>query len=90
MVPFTLLATASHAAFEMSSTGSIKTWFLTPTRPFSLRKPLNVIFEYFDAIFLSLPAFGFAIMCVNMSAFGDVSNYFTNIFSIFNCCITVL
>jgi hypothetical protein len=35
IVPFMLFATASHAAFEMSSTGRTMTWFRTPTRPFS-------------------------------------------------------
>jgi hypothetical protein len=30
-----LFATASAAAFEMSSTGRMMTWLRTPTRPFS-------------------------------------------------------
>src|SRR5215217_6681605 len=33
------LATASQAAFEMSSTGRITTWLRTPTLPFSRRYP---------------------------------------------------
>ena len=35
-VPFILFATASAQAFEISSTGSITTWFLVPTLLFSL------------------------------------------------------
>src|SRR6185295_280317 len=38
-VPLTLLATASHAAFERSSSGRMTTWLRTPTRPFSRRQP---------------------------------------------------
>ena len=37
-----LVATASQAAFEMSSTGRITTWLRIPTRPFSRRYPRKV------------------------------------------------
>ena len=37
-----LLATASQAALEMSSTGRITTWLRTPTRPFSRRQAFTV------------------------------------------------
>ncbi len=38
-----LLATASQAAFERSSSGRMTTWLRTPTRPFSRRQPITVI-----------------------------------------------
>src|SRR2546421_2425646 len=37
-----LFATASQAALERSSTGRMRTWFRTPTRPSSRRYPRNV------------------------------------------------
>src|SRR5512134_3969110 len=42
--PLMLCATASHAAFDRSSTGSTITWLRTPTRPFSRRYPRKVEF----------------------------------------------
>src|SRR5271169_1469141 len=36
-----LLATASQAAFDRSSSGSRSTWLRTPTRPFSRRQPIT-------------------------------------------------
>src|SRR3546814_15841325 len=38
-----LLATASAAAFEISSTGRTMTWLRTPTRPLSRRYPRKVV-----------------------------------------------
>src|SRR5260221_9543794 len=42
MVPLMLVATASHAAFDRSSTGRTITWLRTPMRPLSLLYPQNV------------------------------------------------
>src|SRR6478672_6628439 len=36
-----LLATASQAALERSSSGRMTTWLRTPTRPFSRRQPMK-------------------------------------------------
>src|SRR3569833_553851 len=43
IVPLTLCATASLAAFDRSSSGRMMTWLRTPTRPFSRRYPRNVV-----------------------------------------------
>src|ERR1700688_743025 len=40
-----LLATASQAALERSSSGRMTTWLRTPTRPFSRRQPENFMFD---------------------------------------------
>src|SRR5208282_5648201 len=40
-----LLATASQAALERSSSGRMTTWLRTPTRPFSRRQPEKRMFD---------------------------------------------
>ena len=50
-----LLATASQAAFDRSSSGRMTTWLRTPTRPFSRRQPQNFSLPFFFAI--ALPFF---------------------------------
>mmetsp|Transcript_27718 Transcript_27718/g.51572 ORF Transcript_27718/g.51572 Transcript_27718/m.51572 type:complete len:93 (+) Transcript_27718:5249-5527(+) len=70
----------------MSSTGKMITWLRTPTRPFSRRNPWKVMLEYFDAMVSgSLPAFGFAIVSVDVRTLGDVGDDLANIFSVFDC-----
>src|ERR1043166_2210003 len=41
-----LLATASQAAFDRSSSGRMMTWLRTPTRPLSRRQPKNLRSEW--------------------------------------------
>jgi hypothetical protein len=56
-----LLATASQAAFDRSSSGRMTTWLRTPTRPFLRRQPQNVSPPFFFATALPFLFAFFAI-----------------------------
>src|SRR5882672_8803668 len=80
-VPLTLLATASLAAFDRSSSGRITTWLRTPTRPFSRRQPRKLrllpLLRRLPLVFAAIvwgpsPALGLEVLNVDMLAHGRV------------------
>src|ERR1041384_5719851 len=60
-----LLATASQAAFDRSSSGRMTTWLRTPTRPFLRRQPQNVSPPFFFATALPFFFAFFAMICLS-------------------------
>src|SRR5215207_1003205 len=66
-----LLATASQAALERSSSGRMTTWLRTPTRPFSRRQPVTVPLPLDFFIAIVLPPLGLEIVHVHVLALPD-------------------
>src|ERR1044071_2412444 len=81
-VPLILLATASQAAFERSSSGRMTTWLRTATRPFSRRQPLNVMFDL-PLPFVISPPLGLEIMHVNVIALADIGDRLADVLAVF-------
>src|SRR5512139_3397288 len=68
-----LLATASAAALDRSSTGRMMTWLRTPMRPFSRRQPSKEApFRLMPMTGFSLPALRLDVVDVQMLAGADV------------------
>src|SRR5216683_5106950 len=83
-----LFATASHAVLERSSTGRIRTWFRTPTRPLSRLYPRNVALLRSMLCDLNVelpsPALGFDIVHVSVLAHLDGRNGATDVHAVFD------
>src|SRR6476469_922440 len=87
-----LLATASQAALDRSSSGRITTWLRTPTRPFSRRQPITFKFApepppaslvlVVMAIAVSSPALRFHVVDMQMLALADVGHGSPDVLSI--------
>src|SRR5688500_20381607 len=84
-----LLATASQAALERSSSGRIRTWLRTPTRPFSRRQPRKLRLDLarlpllFAAMaFRPLPALGLEVLHVHMLARARVGRHAADILAV--------
>src|ERR1043165_1429640 len=67
MVPLMLLATASQAEFDRSSSGRMMTWLRTPTRPFSRRQPKNVRSEWPFFFATALPFFFLDFFAISLT-----------------------
>src|SRR6185437_788229 len=81
-VPLMLLATASQAAFDRSSSGRMATWLRTATRPFSRRQPMNFMFDLPLPLAMS-PPLGLEIVDVDVLALGDISDRLADILAVF-------
>src|SRR6266487_7012989 len=83
-----LFATASQAALERSSTGRIRTWFRTPTRPLSRLYPRNVALLRSMLCDLTVelpsPALGFDIVHVGVLAHLDGRNGAADVHPVFD------
>src|SRR5512135_2238415 len=84
-----LLATASQAAFDRSSSGRIKTWLRTPTRPFSRRQPRNFMFDLPLPWAIS-PPLGLEIVDVDVLAFFDIGHGLADVLAVFPDGVAVL
>src|SRR5438132_2481190 len=90
MVPLMLLATASQAALERSSSGRMTTWLRTPTRPFSRRQPMKVPLRFLFAMMRRpLPALGFEIVDVHVLALLDVLHEAADVLAVLDRCIAL-
>src|SRR6476619_957306 len=83
-VPLMLWATASHAAFDRSSSGRITTWLRTPTRPFSRRQPRKLrllpLLRRLPLVFVAMelwpsPALGLEVLDVDVLAHAGVGDH---------------
>src|SRR6516165_1051397 len=87
-VPLTLLATASQAALERSSSGRITTWLRTPTRPFSRRQPRKRKSGFarprlpFDLLAIVSPALGLEILHVHVHADVRIGDHLADVFAV--------
>src|SRR5262245_5159772 len=86
-----LLATASQAALERSSSGRMRTWLRTPTRPLSRRQPrkLKLLRDLarlpfaFVAIAVSLsPPLGLEVVHVHVLADSGIGNHAADVLAV--------
>src|SRR6516225_9210171 len=87
-VPLTLLATASQAALERSSSGRITTWLRTPTRPFARRQPRKRKSGFarlglpFDLLAIVSPALGLEVLHVHVRADVGIGDHLADILAV--------
>src|SRR5882757_2144376 len=86
-----LLATASLAAFDRSSSGRMTTWLRTPTRPFSRRQPRKLkllpLLRRLPLDFAAIgvgpsPALGLEIMNVDVLAYGRIGGHAADVLAV--------
>src|SRR5687768_6878167 len=88
--PLMLLATASHAELERSSSGRMSTWLRTPTRPFSRRQPWKLRLPEglprlpldLLAMTCTLPALGLEILRVHVSADAGIRDHLADVLAV--------
>src|SRR5215475_2441992 len=93
-----LLATASLAALERSSSGRMTTWLRTPTRPFARRQPrklrlpagLRRLPSDLAAMLGASPALGFEILHVHVLARGCIGAHAADVLAVLEDRIALL
>src|SRR5262245_2621656 len=85
-----LLATASQAAFERSSSGRMMTWLRMPTRPFLRRKPMKGSWPTFlprdfttAGAFAISPPLGLDVVDVDVAALADRGHHAADVVPVF-------
>src|SRR5687767_10857337 len=93
-----LLATASHAEFDRSSSGRISTWLRTPTRPFSRRQPWKLRLPrgllrlplVLLVMAVASPALGLEVLGVDVLADARVGDHLADVLAVLDDGVALL